>query len=113
MQVDQILYRAADIMDERGKSKGHYVAPNGSVCCIGAMWQAVGLEGLGYHNATLAKEFLAETLGFKSRTLLHDWNADNDKATVVAGMRSAAALWRAQHGDAPAEQLQREAEAMK
>ncbi len=97
MDTAEILERAADEMQRRGKAEGEYLADDGSLCAVGAMRCAMGINpevGFdGDSQITPAWNAMSSFIGGGS---VADWNDDNDAPTVIAGLRAVAATLRAQ-----------------
>lgn len=117
-KASNILYKAADIIIERGHHQGSYVSSNDEVCAVGAIRLACGaqivkldhaFEGrektisagtnggydyAGYVEATqtLRRYLTDSNLIDANAESLPNWNDRNDGATVIAAMRSAAEL---------------------
>lgn len=104
MRTDEILNKAADVMEQRGHSKLFFDSPFG-VCAAGAIGCAIAgswfklTETQDRVDAAKTLDWLAKSLGLADRTRIVDWNQYNHISTITAGMRAAATLYRAQHAD--------------
>lgn len=114
MNPSEVLYKAADIIIERGHGKNSYVSADGSVCAVGAIRIACGGEVVptsvypsGFTVSDSGRLDWSEiNSALKAlRNHLHEigewtpngdslpmWNDRNDAQHVIAALRSAAEL---------------------
>lgn len=117
MKTSEVLNNSADLIDERGHSKGTYVGSGGEVCALGAIMITCGAsvvvssiiksgfrlahEGRTqgqYNSSEAARNRLKEYLYFHADEAgwnrlsdsIPNWNDGNDAETVVRVMREAA-----------------------
>ncbi len=109
METWEVLERAADEMERRGKCEGAYMTQNAKVCAIGAMTIGAGNVLTPFEqnaafdfvvNMHPALTALEAFLG--PHTCTARWNDSNDAPTVIAGLRAVAATLRAQQATEPA-----------
>ncbi len=100
MEAYEVLERAADEMERRGKCECEYINDRGCVCAIGAIAVAVdpavtslAIAGGQFdtHPATRA------LVSFIDGGYIHLWSKNSDISTVTSTMRAVAASLRAQH----------------
>lgn len=117
MNTSEVLTKAADLIEEKGHSKGTYVDSGGEVCALGAIMITCGasiepsvhfksglrLVNIGrnadqYNSSEAARTKLKEYLYFRGDEVgwhrpadsIPRWNDGNDGKTVVRVMREAA-----------------------
>ena len=109
MTPAEILDRAADEMERRGKAEAELTSPNGSICAIGALCLAVNEEM--WINRPFQREvreslrtFIGDEyclVGDGENSQIWRWNDSSDAPTVIAGLRAVAATLRAQAAAEP------------
>lgn len=112
MKTSEGLAKAAQVMADRGHNKGSYIAKNGSVCAMGAIFIASGAEivpvtvsdevigysirtdvdgynsNLSYHCVEILRSFLSENwnrFGWRISSIYEgvpEWNDRKDYETV-------------------------------
>ncbi len=112
METWEVLERAADEMERRGKAFGLYVDSDSSVCTIGAIAVAMGFVITVENNADAAnalhRDGCAALCAMRTITgpeTVMSWSDANDAPTVIAGLRAVAASLKAQsaqHATEPA-----------
>lgn len=106
MSPAEILDRAADEMQRRGKANGIRMNGSGQVCALGALQVANGVIPSGLNICNGLPMEAANALGrFVSPGgnwyCVAPWSNSNDAPTVIAGMRAVAATLRAQADTTP------------
>lgn len=106
MEAFEILERAADEMQRRGKCEGTRMNESGQVCALGAMQVASGFIPRGLNIWDDWKEVRSDVINAMSPFLgtnkygalaaIADWSNGNDAPTVIAGLKAVAATLRAQ-----------------
>lgn len=94
-----VLERAADEMERRGKTEGDYTDARGGVCVYGALCCALGRAPNDDNSADIPKyayKPIMEFIRTDDEQAIANWSDDNDAPTVIAGLRAIAATLRAQ-----------------
>jgi len=111
------LRRAANLISQRNLHRGDYRGPNGSLCALGGLWEAVTGDRVGtpihylrvdtfhrtdteraqfvlYRRSWTVLESWLQQNGYAGTTNVTVWS-DNaaDKQVVVAGLKAAADQW--------------------
>lgn len=89
MTDKEILSKAADLIEERGKCEGTYQDDTGALCAIGAISVAQGARPSDLTDAETRFGRWIASHGLSTHGIA-DWADRADKATVVATLRQAA-----------------------
>ena len=99
MNTAEVLERAADIMQARGKACEAYIDGDGSVCVVGACALASGIPADSDEIAQWWRSKFgdADPTSWVRRAFgnVTGWSDGNDAPTVIAGLRAVAAVERA------------------
>ncbi len=94
MTAREALLRAAELIVERGHSRGSYENSTGGLCAAGAIHVALGMHPNAddqdgrWNQLTAAKEPLRALVG----VTLSTWNDSSTAGEVIAALRAAAAF---------------------
>lgn len=88
MKNSEIFYKAADLIDERGLSKGRYVQPGGQLCAIGAL----ALARNGHVNPFLAPDNLFDVSAILEK-YLDEKNLVNKKVMRITAAIGKIPVW--------------------
>jgi hypothetical protein len=95
MEAWEVLERAANEMQRRGKCEVQLVDDAGRVCAWGAISVAQGFEPQ-YSRCPLAVFNMLKLLAADHGGAVCAWSDSNDEPTVIAGLRAGAASLKAQ-----------------
>lgn len=111
MNAADILERAADEMQRRGKCAGDFSDDRGRVCAHGAIGLACGIpiglvqcrwpSGAGQSATQALTAFVPPVPEDCWLSAVAQWSDTNDAPTVIAGLRAVAATLRAQSAATP------------
>ena len=98
MSPQEILLRAAELIEKRGWCQDRYSNDKGCLCPLGAMRVATGYRAGTENEQCLGKIRPAVfRIGDLDNCNISDWNdaPGQTKENVIATMRACAAIWRA------------------